>query len=231
LATADGPITSARLRQLTLLQAEVEGIVERRARHGDINLWQALRDAVPVPNDPAALHGWEESFRSRLQRAATAGQQYEVATASGDVFPRLTVTRRQHGDRQSWTLGEDFFAGGDYRLMVELRQQTAPLDGREQNVVRGERRATVERFSQTYAWLMSEARRGLHVQRYKGLGEMNPEQLWETTLDPANRRLVRVHVDDAVAADQIFTTLMGEEVEPRREFIERHALLVGNLDV
>jgi DNA gyrase subunit B len=231
LSSPEGPLLAARLRQLALMQAEVDTIVERRARHGDINLWSALREAVPVPNEAAALETWRSEYEKTLARLANSTQRYTIAAAVGDLYPRLTVTRIQHGDVQSWTLADDFFAGGDYRHITEMRQQTAALDGRDLTVRRGEREQVVQSFAEAYAWLMSEARRGLHVQRYKGLGEMNPEQLWETTLDPEHRRLVRVHVEDAVAADQIFTTLMGEEVEPRREFIERHALLVGNLDV
>ncbi|MEE8544104.1 MAG: DNA gyrase subunit B, partial [Gammaproteobacteria bacterium] len=98
-------------------------------------------------------------------------------------------------------------------------------------VSRGKERTEIDSFPEAIDWFMSQAKKGQHIQRYKGLGEMNPEQLWETTVNPKTRRLMQVRVEDAVAADEIFTTLMGDQVEPRREFIERNALAVANLDV
>ena len=105
------------------------------------------------------------------------------------------------------------------------------LLGQGAYVERGEKREQIETFSEAVDWLMNEARRGQSIQRYKGLGEMNPDQLWDTTVNPETRRLMQVRIEDAVKADEIFTTLMGDHVEPRREFIEKNALTVSNLDV
>ena len=147
----------------------------------------------------------------------------------------LRISRRHHGNIKSSILTQDFVHGADYAALAEAANTFRGLLGEGARVTRGEgekmKEEKVSDFRQAMAWLISEAERTTARQRYKGLGEMNPEQLWETTMDPTVRRLLRVQIDDAIEADRVFTMLMGDEVEPRRDFIETNALRAGNIDV
>jgi Type IIA topoisomerase (DNA gyrase/topo II, topoisomerase IV), B subunit len=143
----------------------------------------------------------------------------------------LNVVRRHMGEERQYLLPLSVFESGELRPLHEAAALLHGLVREGAQVVRGGRSQAVTSFAQAQAWLMEEAKKGRQIQRFKGLGEMNPEQLWETTVNPDTRRLLRVRIEDAVAADQIFSTLMGDVVEPRREFIENNALKVANLDV
>ncbi|MFI3137683.1 MAG: DNA gyrase subunit B, partial [Methylococcaceae bacterium] len=143
----------------------------------------------------------------------------------------ITVLKRLHGITKTFTLQPSFFESKDYKKIVHYADYTAEMFTDESYIQLGERQQKVSNFKDAFEWMMKEVKKGQHIQRYKGLGEMNPEQLWETTLDPNSRRLLQVRIEDAIAADEIFTTLMGDVVEPRRDFIIKNALDVNNLDV
>jgi DNA gyrase subunit B len=181
-----------------------------------------------------AVASWCTELVERVSADLGSGQRYECTVTPGeDEQPFLAkISKWTHGIVASeQTLTREFFSSPEYAHIQSLGQQLDGLLSAGAYVQRGERRAEVASFKQALTWLMDEAKRGQSIQRYKGLGEMNPEQLWETTLDPDNRRLLQVKIEDAVGSDDIFTTLMGDQVEPRRDFIEKNALSASNLDI
>ncbi len=176
--------------------------------------------------DEAEMRAWCEALAGALPDSSITLR----FDAEHNVHCPL-IEYRDRGMTEQVMLPRAFFASPDYRAVAAMARSLAGLFEQGARIERGERQQEVATFGEVLAWLSAEARRGVDTQRYKGLGEMNPEQLWETTMDPDVRRMLRVTVDDAIAADRMFTTLMGDQVEPRREFIESNALSVVNLDV
>jgi DNA gyrase subunit B len=183
--------------------------------------------------DAAQLENWLNELQQRLNVEATSSHHYSISVDRDPAgqFNRLIVAETRHGVPNLRDIPKEFFGSGEYNAMIKLGQQLDGLIGAGASVKRGERTLEVSSFKQALQWLLDDAKRGQQIQRYKGLGEMNPDQLYETTLNTETRRLLQVRIEDAVAADEIFTTLMGDQVEPRRDFIERNALSVSNLDV
>ena len=238
LNSAAPPLRGAGLEALARQYVEVQGIIARWARRYDARvLEQLLYVPVVTRNDfdrPEWLKSWADDLTARLDAAADGNAKYQLefqgaTTAQG--VARIHVTKFEHGSRFDKYLTRDFFDSVEYQRIAALSRTLAGMIGEGAFVRRGEARRDVASFKQAIDWLFELAKRGQSIQRYKGLGEMNPEQLWDTTINPESRRLMQVRIEDAVAADEVFTTLMGDEVEPRREFIEKNALAVANLDV
>ena len=144
---------------------------------------------------------------------------------------RINLIRAEHGLTVEKHMPREFFESAEYNRIAELGETLSDRMGPGAYVAKGDERRDVAGFKNAMEWLFEQAKKGQTIQRYKGLGEMNAEQLWDTTINPETRRLMQVRIEDAVAADDIFTTLMGDAVEPRREFIEKNALYVTNLDI
>ena len=180
----------------------------------------------------ATMQAWLPKLQERLNSCQKSGLSYKVSLREDKErslwLPEVEVT--SHGQASYVTFNRDFFGSNDYRSVVGLGNKLATLLGEGAYVQRGERRKAVTEFKEALDWLMHESTKRHTIQRYKGLGEMNPDQLWETTMDPTVRRMLKVTIEDAIAADQLFNTLMGDAVEPRRDFIESNALSVSNLD-
>jgi DNA gyrase subunit B len=183
--------------------------------------------------DSPPFTDWLKRLADRLNAVNGSTARYSLGLVMDDEGKpsALRIQRNHHGVATEKLIQKEFFESPEYRRIVALGADLNELIGEGGYVARGERSKEVTSFQEAMTWLMAEARKGQSFQRYKGLGEMNPSQLWDTTMDPQTRRLMQVRIEDAVAADEIFTTLMGDQVEPRRDFIERNALSVSNLDI
>ncbi len=205
-----------------------EAIIERLSRRMDYDVLYSLMHIQAVSlGSEAEANAAAEKIQTELKKLGPVS----VTPMVGEHGWRLDITKMRHGIGLTSHLDKEFLASADYE---QIRQTAGILTGllkEGAEIRRGEAKAAAYDFKQALDWLLEEVKKTMGIQRYKGLGEMNPEQLWETTMDPQVRRLLKVQIDDAIAADAIFTTLMGEEVEPRRHFIETNALGVRNLDV
>ncbi len=238
------PLSGVGLEALAQEHITVENIYARMANRYDEVVLRALSDLPAVTpeltDDLDALDAWTAKLSDALpkhsgDRAANGNAgSYTAALDRGDddgEGVRIGITKLLHGLGTTRYMPREYFATSEYRHIMSLSEKLKDLLSEGAKVRRGDREMPIDSFADAVAWLMNEARRGQSIQRYKGLGEMNPDQLWDTTVNPETRRLLQVKIEDAVKADEIFTTLMGDQVEPRREFIEKNALTVENLDV
>ncbi|QNN78500.1 DNA topoisomerase (ATP-hydrolyzing) subunit B [Pseudoxanthomonas mexicana] len=239
LIPADGepPISGEALEKLLLVFTTARDAIARNAHRYDPVLLESLIDFTPLDAEHLQQNIDErhelDALEAKLNRGSLGSARYSLTlqSATEQRPAALLATRRHMGEELVQVLSLSAFESGELR---PLREAAALLHGlvREgAQVLRGNKAQPVATFAEAQAWLMEEAKKGRSIQRFKGLGEMNPEQLWDTTVNPDTRRLLQVRIEDAVAADQIFSTLMGDVVEPRREFIEDNALKVSNLDV
>ena len=213
---------------------EFQAVVRRASRRYD---QRVLEQMLQMPeliaadrDDATRLREWGAQLEQRLNSKGAAGRHYRVSLHAGSP-PHLVVARSEHGLTVEKHLHREFFNSQEYRRITDLARTLAGLIGEGAYVTKGDAREEVTDFRLALQWMLDQARKGQTIQRYKGLGEMNPDQLWDTTINPVTRRLVQVRIEDALGANEIFSTLMGDQVEPRREFIERNALQVSNLDV
>ncbi|OAJ70513.1 DNA gyrase subunit B [Methylobacillus sp. MM3] len=231
LTTSEGGnvIAGETLAQMAKEMVLSEAVIKRLAPLYDEVVLRSLQHMAKL--DLTSQETAEEAVQELRGQLADYGCEVKVGFDQETASYRLEINKYLHGNLQSSIIDPELLASGDYRQLRKTADILHGLLGQGASIKRGEKQQPVTEFKEALDWLLNEAKQGLNIQRYKGLGEMNPEQLWETTMDPQVRRLLKVQIEDAIAADEIFTTLMGDQVEPRRAFIEGNALRAGNLDV
>jgi DNA gyrase subunit B len=230
------PLSGLGLESLSRKYVEVQSIVRRWARRYDERFLEQLLYVPTLTHDSFdridALRDWCRNLELKLNTLDDVSRRYRVTVQTLNAGGhRIDLQRFEHGLSSERHIPREFFDSAEYLRIAELAQTLNDLMGPGAYIHRGEERQEVASFKVAMNWLFEQAKKGQTIQRYKGLGEMNASQLWDTTINPETRRLMQVRIEDAVAADDIFTTLMGDAVEPRREFIEKNALHVSNLDV
>jgi DNA gyrase subunit B len=228
------PIGAEGLERLLKDYQAARDLIRRLALRFDSAVLEALLRVPPLDPqalaDPAQGEAWVMALSRQINSGGLGKPKYRLQI-QGDEEAGLLVERVHLGLTREQRLPAAFFQSAEYRQLSQLAAAIHDLIQPGASILRGNRSSAVHDFAGVVQWLMDEAKRGRNIQRFKGLGEMNPEQLWETTVNPETRRLLQVTIEDAVAADEMFTMLMGEAVEPRRQFIEANALRVANLDV
>ena len=233
-------ISGQELEDLAKHYQNIQAVVDRLSRTMDEDALRAVAAGVSLNFDTEAL---AKDSAQRLREAFS--QNANPLSAPTDIVVqkeerteryRLLLSKRVHGNLKISVISSDFVASDDYQSLMNAALSLSGKVPPGSRVRRGDpeksnKESVVADFRGAFEWLLSEAERSISRQRYKGLGEMNPQQLWETTMDASTRRLLRVQIEDAIMADQVFTTLMGDEVDPRRAFIEKNALIARNLDI
>jgi DNA gyrase subunit B len=232
----DAPsISDTALQDLAMHYLTAKKIIRRLSRRVDENVLNEMIYLQGLTEEDLKVSGKVQKYLDKLLilliKHKLTGIYYSgQVTTDEEGHAALEMTKTVHGLDHSYTLDTEFFTSSEYKLLADLGNKLDSLIGEGARIERGEKQAEVVNFAGVMEWLMQQASKGQNIQRYKGLGEMNPDQLWETTMNPETRRMLQVRIEDAIAADQVFTTLMGDQVEPRRDFIEQNALSAENID-
>ena len=211
------------------------GAIEMLSRRIDRTVLDQMMSISPLSESQITnkedVQKWADELHVALMANSADGNYFQQRVVENDGKFGVELERWLHGNQHIIKLEPALFGTSEYKAIAKLAERMNNLLEEGALVKRGEREKEVGSFTEVMDWLMKEAKRGQTIQRYKGLGEMNPDQLWETTMDKDARRMLQVRIEDAMQADEVFTTLMGDQVEPRRDFIEHNALSVSNLDV
>jgi DNA gyrase subunit B len=228
-------ISDTALEDLARSYLVARSTIQRLSRKIDKNILNELINLRGVYEDDVGNKDSLGKYANRLlvllDKYKLSGHHYRYEIVEDeDNKPSIKMIRQTHGLDNAYVLDASFFSSSDYKLLSSLGDKLDSLLTEDAYIERAEKQCPVTVFCEVMDWLMEQARKGLNIQRYKGLGEMNPEQLWDTTMNPETRRMLQVKIEDVIAADEVFTTLMGDQVEPRRAFIEKNALSASNID-